>query len=155
MNTRKDLSEKLEPVSEAVAKAAVTVGETAKAAAKMAEPTVKAAEKSLRKAAKMAEPTVKSAQKKLKDAAKMAEPTVKAAGETIRATGKLAAAALASDVYVQWGNREVLCSDVLERAKQDYKAAHKTAILSCRLYIKPEEGVAYYVINDAEGKIEL
>jgi hypothetical protein len=28
-------------------------------------------------------------------------------------------------------------------------------VQSCRIYIKPEEGVAYYVVNKVEGKVSL
>ena len=174
MNRKKELSEQMEPVTEAVGKAAAAVTETAKDAAKAAEPTVKAAQKKLGDAARAAEPTVKAAQKKLEDAARAAEPTIKAAQKkledaakaaepTIKATqkklrdtGKRAASALIPEVYVQWGGgREALCAEVVERAKQDYRATHKGAVRSCRIYLKPEDGCAYYVINDTEGKVEL
>ena len=156
MNRKKELSEQMEPVTEAVGKAAAAVTETAKDAAKAAEPTVKAAQKKLEDAARAAEPTIKAAQKKLEDAAKAAEPTIKATQKKLRDTGKRAASALIPEVYVQWGGgREALCAEVVERAKQDYRATHKGAVRSCRIYLKPEDGCAYYVINDTEGKVEL
>ena len=40
--------------------------------------------------------------------------------------------------------------------KDDFKAKHKnTVILSCKLYIKPEDNMVYYVINDIEDKLPL
>ncbi len=54
------------------------------------------------------------------------------------------------EVYVQFGSQEFLTKEVLERAKQAYIAeGHKeSSIKSIRLYIKPEENMAYYVINE-------
>ena len=49
-------------------------------------------------------------------------------------------------------------ADVVENVKKAYKAeGNKAAIKKLQVYVKPEEGVAYYVINDvAEGKkVEL
>ena len=44
---------------------------------------------------------------------------------------------------------------VVERAKADYRTTHKVGVQSCKVYVKPEEGVAYYVINKVSGKLEL
>ena len=32
---------------------------------------------------------------------------------------------------------------------------HKVGVQSCKVYVKPEEGAAYYVINKFSGKLEL
>lgn len=127
---KNDLAEKLEPVGDAVKKASRKVTTMAREAAKMAEPSVKAA-------VKKAEPTVKKAEKALRD------------------TGKKAAAALTPEVFVQWNGGEAACADVVERARQDFKSRSKSAIRSCKIYIKPEDGMAYYVINGQEGKVPL
>ena len=58
-------------------------------------------------------------------------------------------------IVVQWDASEVSVDAILEQAKAAYKAEHKGAITSCNIYIKPQEGMAYYVINDVDGKIEL
>ena len=74
----------------------------------------------------------------------------------IKKLGKKAATAILPEVYLQWQGRETLCSELVERAKADFRAENKNAvILSCRVYLKPEDGAAYYVINDKEGKIAL
>ena len=106
---------------------------------------------------------VTKASQTVKDAAEKAAPAVKAAGKTIRETGrkaanagKKAATAIVPEVYLQWQGKELLCSELVERAKADFRAENKNAvILSCRIYIKPEDGLVYYVINDKEGKISL
>ena len=44
---------------------------------------------------------------------------------------------------------EAAVKDLVEAAKADFKASHKrTRIESLRLYVKPEDYTAYYVIND-------
>jgi len=124
------LKEKLEPVNEAVAKASQTV----KDAAEKAAPAVKAAGKTIRETGKKAA----------------------TAGKKAASAGKKAATAILPEVYLQWQGRETLCSELVERAKADFRAENKNAvILSCRVYLKPEDGAAYYVINDKEGKIAL
>ena len=52
-------------------------------------------------------------------------------------------------IFVQFEENEWLASDVVERAKAVYAAAgHRaSSIKSLRLYIKPEEQKAYFVIN--------
>ena len=32
---------------------------------------------------------------------------------------------------------------------------HKVGVQSCKIYIKPEDGAAYYVVNKVEGKLDL
>ncbi|MBQ9768558.1 MAG: hypothetical protein IJW37_10690 [Lachnospiraceae bacterium] len=61
-------------------------------------------------------------------------------------------------VYVQFAGEEFVVAEAMEKAKAAYVAeGHRaSAIKSLRLYIKPEERKAYYVINDkAAGSIEL
>ena len=62
------------------------------------------------------------------------------------------------EVFVQFAGEEYGVEEVMEKAKAAYVAeGHRAAaIKSVRLYIKPEEKKAYYVINDkAAGSIEL
>ena len=33
--------------------------------------------------------------------------------------------------------------------------SHKVGVQSCKVYVKPEEGTAYYVINKVSGKLDL
>lgn len=62
---------------------------------------------------------------------------------------------LTPEVYVESGGMQYNVTDIIERAKADYRATHKVGVQSCRIYIKPEEGVAYYVVNKVEGKLPL
>ncbi len=90
--------------------------------------------------------------RKTSDPAKQATQTPKAASKK---PARKKAYTPAPTVYVQVSGREIDCGAVLEAAKADYRAAHKTGIHSCKVYIKPEEEAAYYVINKVEGKIPL
>ena len=80
---------------------------------------------------------------------------VKEAEKAIKETSRKATAALVPEVFVQWNGREAGCAELVEKAKADFKAQNKGAIRSCKLYIKPEDGAAYYVINGKSGKIDL
>ena len=53
------------------------------------------------------------------------------------------------------GTNQYNITDVIERAKADYRTTHKVGVQSCKVYVKPEEGMAYYVINKVSGKLEL
>lgn len=62
------------------------------------------------------------------------------------------------EVFVQFAGEEYSVEEVMEKAKAAYVAeGHRAAaIKSVRLYIKPEEHKAYYVINEkAAGSIDL
>lgn len=61
-------------------------------------------------------------------------------------------------VYFQYASTELSTQIILEQVKQIWVATGQnlSAIQTLNLYIKPEENVAYYVINNAEtGKVEL
>lgn len=60
------------------------------------------------------------------------------------------AAVVKEEIFVQFGNQEVYAADVVERVKNAYIAEGHTAesIETVRVYIKPEENMIYYVVND-------
>ena len=64
-------------------------------------------------------------------------------------------AAMAPEVYVQACGRELDVAEIQERCRAAYRATHKIGIHSMKVYIKPEESAAYYVINKETGEIEL
>ena len=90
-------------------------------------------------------------------------PAAKAVKKTTAKTTRTAApkavkaAPVTEDVFVQYGVMEWKTADLTEKAKAAYTAEGNTAaITSVKLYIKPEERKAYYVINDtATGSIDL
>ena len=94
--------------------------------------------------------------KKVKAAAKpAAQKAVKAGAEAVEAVKK--AAPKKTEYYVQYAGREIDVEALAVKAKAAFKAEHKrTAVLSCRIYVKPEDNAAYYVINDTFfGRVEL
>ena len=62
---------------------------------------------------------------------------------------------LAPELYVEFGGKQYNVTDIIDRAKADYRTTHKVGVQSCKVYVKPEEGAAYYVINKVSGKLEL
>ena len=60
---------------------------------------------------------------------------------------------------VQAGGREFDISDIAAKAYKAYKSVHKRKHVSeFRVYVKPEEGVAYYTVNGVgadDFKIDL
>ena len=56
---------------------------------------------------------------------------------------------LAPELYVELNGKQYNITDVIDRA------THKVGVQSCKVYVKPEEGTAYYVINKVSGKLDL
>lgn len=138
--------------TKAVVKAEEVKAEAKEVVAKKAETVVKKAEETVKKAeetAKKAETTVKAA---AKTTAKKA--TKKAAKKTAKAEKK----ELVPEVFVQFDGNEDVVANVIERAKEAFTAdGHRaSSIKSLKVYLKPEEYAAYYVINDTyAGKVNL
>lgn len=64
----------------------------------------------------------------------------------------------ATDVFVQYGSVEVKAKDIVAKIKDQYSGSDKIVddIDTLKVYIKPEENVAYYVINEEEkGSVSL
>lgn len=81
-----------------------------------------------------------------------AEPKAKKAPKPAARRGR---PPLTPELYVELGDKQYNVSDIVERAKADYRATHKVGVQSCKVYIKPEEGAAYYVVNKVSGKLDL
>lgn len=73
-----------------------------------------------------------------------------------RAERKAQAENMKPAVYVQFESSEAVVDDLIEAAIANFRKEKKRAqILDFKLYIKPEERAAYYMINGAHGgKIE-
>lgn len=99
-----------------------------------------------------AKPVVAKARKAAKPAMKKAA----AAGKTVKETAKKVTPQK-PECYVQFGGKEIDMEDLVNRAKAAFKAENKrAAVLSCRVYLKPEDSAAYYVVNDSFfGKLSL
>ena len=107
-------------------------------------------------AEKVAQTVAETGKKAARQAKSKAAPKVDAAVKAAKETGKKAAAALNSEVYLQIFGHEYSCQELAERCKADFRANNKGAIRSCKLYVKPEDGMVYYVVNSKhEGKLPL
>ena len=73
-----------------------------------------------------------------------------------RAERKAQAENMKPVVYVQYEGAEAVINDLVDAAIADFRKEKKRAqIIEFKLYVKPEERAAYYVINGAyDGKIE-
>lgn len=93
---------------------------------------------------------------------KPARKTAKAAGKT---TGEKAVktsrkpAETTTSVYVQYLGKEIVCKDVVAAIKEIWTkemGKKEAELLDLKVYIKPEDNGAYYVLNgDATGFISL
>lgn len=94
--------------------------------------------------------------KKVKPAAKRA---AKAGAEAAQAVVESAKKATPKkpECYLQFNGKEINMDSLIATAKAEFKEENKrSAIITCRVYVKPEEGAAYYVINDDYfGRIAL
>lgn len=73
----------------------------------------------------------------------------KAAAAKARTERKEKENSLKPTITLQFQGTEVELSTLVEAAKADFRQAKKrTPIIDLKLYVKPEEHAAYYVIND-------
>ena len=94
-------------------------------------------------AAAAAEPEVKK-----KGGRKPMTAAEKAAAAKARAESKAKADSLKPTVVVQFQGAEVDLDTLVEAAKADFRQEKKrTPITDLKLYVKPEEFTAYYVVN--------
>lgn len=81
----------------------------------------------------------------------------KAAAAKARAEEKAKADNLKPALCLQYQGGETDMDTLVEAAKTDFRAAKKRILITdLKLYVKPEEHIAYYVINGSyEGKISF
>ena len=73
----------------------------------------------------------------------------KAAAAKARAESKVKADSLKPTVIMQFQGTEVEMDALVEAAKADFRQEKKRApITDLKLYVKPEERMAYYVVNE-------
>lgn len=113
--------------------------------------TVKTAEAEVKKTATETTPVKTES----KPAAKAVETKTKAAKKTTvaKTTRKPAAkkgTEVKADVFVQFGGKEFSEEAIMSKVVAAWEAEGKkaSAIKRAKLYIKPEDGKAYYVINE-------
>lgn len=79
----------------------------------------------------------------------------KEAAAKARAAEKEKAENLKPELLVQYQGSEVDMASLVEAAKADFhKTKKRTLVTAMKIYFKPEEQAAYYVINEGyEGKV--
>lgn len=84
-------------------------------------------------------------------------PEEKAAASAARAAERVKADNLKPEVIIQYQGKDMALDTLVDAAKADFHASKKrTLITDLKLYVKPEDSMAYYVINGTfEGKISL
>ena len=85
----------------------------------------------------------------------LAAKATKAKKETVK---KAVEAEIKDEVFVQFAGREINVEAVVAAAKADYKAKGHRTPKTVSVYIKPEEGVAYYTVKGVgseDYKVEL
>ena len=94
-----------------------------------------------------AEAEGKKVVKKATDAAgKVKAETTKAAKKVTTAAKK--AVAPTTSVTIEYQGRQLSATSIVDQALSVYKEAHKNTIVdTLEVYVKPEENVAYYVVN--------
>ena len=108
--------------------------------------------------AKKMEQKVKAATKKVvsktteKLDAEVKEETAKKPAVKKPAAKKTSAAKkdIKTDIVLQYAGKEVLYADLVKKATQLSKKALKNNVKDVKVYVKPEENMAYYVANGGE-----
>ena len=130
---------------------------------KSTKPTAKAtASQATETVAKTVEKAVKAAEKTTKAVAEKAEEVKEAVKETAKAPAKRTTTrktAVKETVYLQYLGKEINKDDLVKQVKDIWTKELKNKagdLKSVTLYLKPEENMAYYVINDdVTGSIAL
>lgn len=131
----------------AVKEAVVKTAEKPEAVAKEVKPVAKAETKAAAEK-KEVKPEVKAAPAK----------KAKAGRKPGKTSAKKKVVEKVEEVYVQYQEMEVTTKELVDKVKQIYvgEGHRESSIKSLRLYIKPDEHMAYYVINEKmTGSIEL
>ena len=103
----------------------------------------------------MSNDTNKKAVDKKRPGRKPMTPEEKAAAAAARAEEKSKAKNLTPELFIQYQGDQTDVNALVEAAKADFRAVKKRMLITdLKLYVKPEEHAAYYVINGKfEGKI--
>ena len=157
IETKKDSTMKLET------KAAVLVDtpevQTEETAAK--ETAKKAVKKVAETAEKAVKATAETAEKAVKATAKAADKAVKktAAKKTAAKKSTAKKAELKTEMFLQFAGKEYTEKEILQKVKEIWTKNLKRKVgemKDVKIYLKPEESAAYYVVNgDTTGRVDL
>lgn len=155
-DTKKAIDDTIEnvikPEAEKVMKVATDVAKTTSESAKeAAQKASKATSTTVAKASKAATETVSKATKATTE--KVTKAT-KVASEKV----KEVKASITEELVLQYAGKEMTPQQIMEAAKAQYVAeGHKASdIKGIKVYVKPEDGRAYFVVNESyAGSIAL
>lgn len=131
-----------------------TAKKTTAAAAKTA---AKAVKEEVKETAPVAEKKVEAkVEAPVVEEKKTAAKTTAKASETKKTTAKTTKAAKA-EVFVEFSGVQVSIDEVVENVKKTFAAeGNNEEVKSVKVYLKPEDQAAYYVVNDTiEGKMDV
>ena len=102
--------------------------------------------------AKAAKPAVETEAVKAEATKAAAKTTEKAAEAKTTETTTKKAAVVTEEVYLQYAGKEFSSADLTAKVKEIWKEMGKKAadLKDIKVYVKPEENAAYYVINNEE-----
>lgn len=102
-----------------------------------------------RKKTDMAQPKAEGAENKKRPGRRPMTLKEKEAAAKQRAADKAKADNLRPEVILQYQDSDTSLVALVDAAKDDFRSTKKrTPITDLKLYVKPEEHIAYYVIND-------
>lgn len=122
------------------------------------KPTAAATVSTEEAAAEMAAETAAAAEAGAESVADDGKKETKPAGRTAKAKTTRAAKTAASEkIVLQIGGRDLVMSELIDRVKAAYAAeGHEIdTIKNIDVYVKPEENMAYYVIDEYASGISL
>lgn len=131
-----------------------TKQETKPEAVKEAAPAVTTAAPAAKTTKTAAKTTKTAAKKTTKETAKKTTAKKSTAKKTGAKRGPKPASERTIEMTVQFGEKEVTYTDMVNRIKEMWKAQGKreVSMKSLELYVKPEESKVYYVINSQDKK---
>ena len=124
----------------------------------MADKMKKAVEEVKAETAKAVEEVKAEVKPTVEKAVKATRKTAAKATEKVKKTAAKAVGAEVSPVvYVQYQGEEEKIEDLVAAAKASFAAEHaRTKVTDLKLYIKPEERAAYYVVNEKfAGRVDF
>lgn len=138
---------------------------TAAKAKDVAEKTVDSAKTTASKAKVSAENTVDTVKEATEKTAAKAKAVTEKAKTTVKKAarktpGRKKKSEITSTAVLQFGGSDFKVDDIIARAQSAFKAENKRkAVSDIKVYIKPEERAAYYVVTSGEneyvGRIDL
>lgn len=137
----------------------VSAAETKPAPKAPQEKTVKEAKTAAKETKPAAKKTAKTTAKSEKTTAKETK-TAKAAKTTTKKTAAKTASKATTDkkinTFLQFAGNEYNVDEVIEKVRAAAAAeTGKKTFKSLDIYVKPEENVAYYVVNGKPGSVQL